>query len=831
MEPRLLCSTLSFEKLTPALKDMEKMFQNWDRQNLILDSSTHSSDFAHQNLALTLKFINSLLLGSNYFWAIYSWICGASSSTDIAAVFNNGFINGLLMYDARTLQGWPKTVRSYVLQSVHEYFNDDAIDSLDQFGEYLIYKQMYPQHNPSNCIYPDVELRISKEKIYFLCEDDDLITFFSTFPNHSLKCVQNLYKLVVIPPFTLPKTSHTWITISLHFRCLKKTKPYSLLCADVIHHINTSEYATIFSDHNILYDDEPPHLRQYWNDYNNVPRSTPINIATNMSQCTTPSFSPLQLTNYVADTIPSFKLQYINYDNNKYDRIIDWMKYRDSTFLTKSLSVRLKHKKTRLSPFFVFKDHCSQQRGGVLVFENCGVRALCTLSMCEQTRNIEKPLCAQFDQGQTLLITSQHLVHHWDKKIFEFVKPINGVRLSCKFSNNTRLSELLTSRYVIIPFSVFRNIQHSNVISQVEWFRIVIDNACSLTPNSITSTRIQQLRSQRKWCLSLKMESQMINLLELINMWNIVQKPKTEQSTEIYAASRELFLTVSSSSARQRQHVHFCTLPPNTRNKLDSFSRRIFQTSRHTSKFVIPMLNVLASGQDIHEARLWEVFIGENLLPAYEGLPIATETGITYQHCVVCHEEPFARPVQFQCRHVICYECANMVQKCPMCRAARTQCYRPKELTTNQVSTIICNEKYQQLTVFLANISRDPNTKIIVVSPSATTLDLGTHAMYITNDDPCNVDNYIEAFARSQQQILVVPKKLLHYIHCETVTHFVVPFVDKDFSVCTCAKAEVHFFIFQYSIEHFMYQNGGSWKKKKFWAEYMEFLDNNKIFL
>lgn len=814
LKPHLSCLVDNFPRddhLNALTNEIEK---NWNFESWITNLKnlnpyafrSNPGEFKNQNIDITYQFLRNI--GENWnsaFWTVYLWMCGVNSLEQIQYVFQHKLVDTMVFLNLDYPSEWHRMLRLNILQCTQEFFaNRECINSksVTDFSQFLLYKQLMCEHNALICCARNTRDTIQKSRVLFTCDNDIIAELISRFPIHSISCLKCIPHIELNQEYTFPP-EQDWCDTQVIFKSRKHSNSVFIISAEIHIFAKQHEYNNVFdSDCEAKFDDIPMGLQSSW-----------IELQS--------SNSPSDLMNYVPDCIPSLPIQYMNRIDlvQKYIKIIDWMRYHDNRDILKCISVRFS-KHIRGSPFFKIIDHKNTQKGAVIMFKNCQARAIVTLAMCERTRQTE----LKNFKTRTLLITSAHLLNFWEDNIIALCKTINCHRLVSKVDNDTRSSTIFNSRYVIVSTNQFRS---TSQFAHHEWFRIIIDNACSLTPNTATYNNIQALKSSRKWCLSLQLSQQIVNLFGLINMWDIVSKPNTQSSREIYECTRELCLTAESKSAVSREHIHFCTLESKTKDKLDTFSIRIHQTKMHRAKFVRPLLNILSSGLNIKEAKLWDVFFVEKVLPAYVALPEAKHHGFTSGHCVVCHDQPLEKPVQFQCSHILCYGCANLVQKCPLCRQEIVEWFKPTNTKLLYTNILTCNTKYKEIYSFINTLPE--HSKIIFVTPfnvSEGVPDISDR--HVTYLDSRNIEKCLQDFITSSSSIIIIPRKFLHLIHCEYISHIIIPFAkDRNIPICTCSSSvQIHFFIFKASIEEYMLLHQHDWKTKRFWDHYIEFLQH-----
>ena len=709
------------------------------------------NDFSHY--LNELKFIESLdnnhLTSHVHFWSVFCWICGAKHINDIDDIIFHGYVESLL-------SGEENRINNLVIQARSEY---GPIKDWDDFSAYIVSKQILTNHSKLTCIsekYP-----IYKDTFQITCSNEDIYTYLLSYPVHSLKCISSFPSIAF--DHMLPN-DFDWTRSVMKFYPTKQGFKGNLET-----YIVPGQY---------------------------IQDSSLLNVNLHLVNG--------DLLSYIPNTIPVSNVRYINSDVKKHERVLSWMNYRDMTPLLQSISIQAT-RDIRASSHFKINDHNSKIKGGVMIFENCHTRALCTLAMCEKTRLTE----IKKHKWKTLLITSSPLVSFWEDKIFELCKPQNKMRLVTIIHKRSRPEHIINSRYVILHKNQLINLFH--LVSSEPWFRIVIDGYYS--PTSLTYSKIKELQSIRKWYLSVEYN---MACFDMIGLWDIVQRPRIGNSKEGKYASQALALRVSSHNLKQRWKVHLCKLDEKTHSKLATFYDRICETKKFKPSFVRPMLNILASGRDINEAMLWNIFISENMLPGYSSLPNSTVEGISSPHCVVCHDQPLYQPVQLSCCHIICYSCTKLLNKCPLCRTFITGYSIPT--SSNRVPSLgmlKCNNKYDQINTFIESLP--DNSKIVYVSPS-----IGIHVPGAMELDIQQIDYSFREFEMGNFKILLIPRKYLHMMHYHSITDMIIPFAkDNNLPICTCSpNVTIHFFVFESTIEEFMLYSTLDWKTQKFWVEF-----------
>ena len=368
----------------------------------------------------------------------------------------------------------------------------------------------------------------------------------------------------------------------------------------------------------------------------------------------------------------------------------------------------------------------------------------------------------------------------------------------------------------------------------MKWFRIIIDGCRS--SNTITVQRIMQLQTCRRWCLTFPGETRMLDMANLVGLWNVV--PKLEQNMVPLKQVLELITYKTfqddNDDAKNKNppfQLHYICLPPTTLQRVNSFCHKIASSNcQHKSKYLKPILHVLSSGEEVNKAKLWDIMYTDKIWPEYKYLPIAVEP--PYENstslCFVCFSDT-SESVQLQCRHVLCIRCTNLLIDCPLCRRTIEQIYKPKLDTLNShlavsndsETNVYSNEKTSAMIKVLETLLSRPKRRIVMVFNGFNLLNVKNFAKTTTD---------VRSFEEDDSyRILLVSCKTLQDVHISKATDLLLGFpLNPEKRLCTCSpNLDIHVFLFQNTIEQLIYEKQGtlSPKHKVFWDKLKNFID------
>jgi len=514
-------------------------------------------------------------------------------------------------------------------------------------------------------------------------------------------------------------------------------------------------------------------------------------------------------------------------------RVIDWMRYHDTVPILRCVSGAVSRRQydIRLSPYVKVLAPTCQVRGGIAVFDECHARAMCVLAMCEQFR-VQPPQPGPRKQARTLIMTDQ--VDFWVNSVHQMIRPSTT---TCQMvyvvhggDVGIRHRDVARSRYVVVTPRVLRT---AMVLFEFEWLRVVVDTGVRDYVSDRQSKSIRSLVTDRRWCVGAKFS---MNLCPAIDLWSLVRKPVRGSSfREITAVTKGLTLSVQ--STRPSHVLHLCDMSDRTRDTTLRFSMHLDRTRMYQRRrFVQPMMGLLSLETKRTESDPWDVFVcDDSSLAPYQSLVKAPpDSGIMLDsHCIICFET-LHRPVQLGCRHIICYECASMISKCPACRQdINGVCYVPVGNYDNRLSLYTddptqLSDKVRRVHEFIDGIIMDNDrVKIIIVGTVTPVRDVCVQVL--PNDRPCTVDNKLFHFIQDPtSHILRLPIEHLRHCHLtEGIDHIIVPF-HSTITICSCpSNIKVHHFLYRGSAEEYLYGVTSSVKSlttRREWIEYMKFL-------
>lgn len=678
------------------------------------------------------------------------------------------------------------------------------------FSQFMIWRQFAPEHS-LEC---DVEndFMIHSEKFFFITNSKDTKNFFEHKPEHRYKCFINTPDIYVIFPHRVVDFLHHGY---VYTRLLRTINNWSLFRGYL--NIRTCP-SKRFLDYGYLlrflkYDNMYVSLYNTWSEERGFGGmlETKENENKKISNLKGSILYDTSTTYSCSVTYPSLE-----------KTPGEWLSLHDGVDAYKFLSFRTfcksqsRKETVWLSPFFSNFIH-NPVKVGILVSNNCKKGVESIIDMCNFKNRYE----IRSQQANTMIIVQDITARAlWDRCILKNCKVRGEIRKVCHANNDTSLYQILSSRFVIVQASTFRS-NVFDLLNSVEWYRIVVDGC--ITYNSNTAQRILQLRCNRRWCITFPGEIRIMDIFGIIGMWTVVPKPSFENSFELKMLKR--LFTFEIITDVPPVHIHFVDISQKTLKKVNHFCYKICVSNCYKAKYIGPILEVLSSGEDVYESKIWDIMYTDKIWPEYDYLPIATETHLTNDlpQCRVCYSSVENAIIQTQCRHLLCIRCTQLLRDCPHCDEEICYIYQPNSDVNSHLSnslhsdSILCNRKNVYMIEVLEKLLQQSHRRIVIVNGLNLSLD-----QYMVTLD-------IKIFETDNRyRILLIPRCDLKNVHFTTVTDLFVGFSPKvDERICDCSETlNIHVFLFRNTIEEYMHKNDVSPKNKKFWDDFKCFIEN-----
>ena len=812
MIPRLPATDLDIRQAGSDIQDIREILQQQKQSFIHLyhqdDNHVQQKEFKTHDIAITMAFQAALVNADYYVWAIIYWLSGCRVISDMDTVVRERFPDALLLHESsHVAEGWPGSLRMYVFKCVCSYYkrvDDVSVASLVDFFDYTVCKQIHHQHDHIVCSHAEdhvitslVTITTTKSSTATQTENQNyqnrnMRHFLHMYPTHTLECARSICAKI---GGEIPSPDLAGFITSVHFRVYPTSNTVNIVATTVVQR-NT------YSDPAFPYIDMTPDIAS---------RSNPEVIPPYVREAHLINHMNIELT-------PRLR------------RVVDWLRYHDTLPILRCISgtVSRRYSSTlRLSPFVKVISPSDKVCGGIVVFDECYARAICMLAMCEQQPT-------KGHQGaQTLIVTNQ--VSFWENSVHQMVRPSSNM---CPMVYHVhggdvgvRHRDTVRSRYVIVTPRALRT---TPILTNLNWFRVIVDAGVKNYISNKQGKYIQSLTTQRRWCVGAKFS---MNLCPAINLWSLIAKPTRGGSVHHETTAISQGITLIVPADHQSHQLHLCSMSERTRDTMFRFSMHLDRTRMYQRrKFVQPMMGLLAKETSRTENDLWDVFISEDSsLPPYSSLTEAPpSSGIMLDnHCIICFES-MHRPVQLNCRHILCYECASMISKCPACRQdIGAICYLPVGNYNININIGIkpISDKVQKVQEFIDSLIMDnDHVKIVLIGMVTPVREVCMEVH--PNDRPCAVDNALFHFINTpSSHIIRLPIEQLQHCHLtDGIDHIIVPFYS-TMAICSCStNVKVHHFLYQQSIEEYMYSNlttlsTTSLTSRREWIKYINFIN------